>query len=858
MTITSINTQDVAKITSGQVIIDLVSVVKELVDNSLDAGADKIEITFSAYGAAGIEVTDSGKGIDASDFDSLCLKHHTSKLTTFEDLSVVTTLGFRGEAMSSICSLAKVKVLTCTEATFPRGTTLDYDSAGKLVGKKTAVTGKKGTVVSVSDLFHALPVRQKNFVKHSKREYTKTLSLLMAYMVVYTKVRFTVFNISQTTNKKSMVLATQGGSASTTDALVHVYGSNGAYGLVPIDVTVKNIDARFKLSSQSAPLALNIRLSGLISDYSFGLGRGAKDRQFLSINKRPVTHKKIAKIINEVYKTFNSTQSPVFVLDLELDTFFVDVNVTPDKRLVMMQCEDLICEVVREELTLFYDGRHNVVPKSEIGVVKIGGPQPASQPMVDTKESTQRTSRREAAPTITETFGHNEDSDASEKHEQENQQENEQEDEPEEEQGEENENEQVSDQEIDEDEQEGDEAAPFTVTNITLTTESGLELAISQHEIEPAPKLPKLFVKEIHLESDLEDEEHAEGETSEDEETSISTVQHSPEIGETQAIESGDTPASASDHAIDNFDDMAAQSFVEALETEEMEMEIDESTQPHQGEELFVPQEEGVAQEQESEIDRPRSSTATSLCSFRGTLKIGKIQPHAEITSGEKSGYVASVHDITEAMEIRKEDFGNMSVVGQFNSGFIIVTHQGRLFIVDQHALDEIYNYELLMRTLVLRAQPLVVPRTLELSPIDEMVVLEHVDQLRKNGFVVESDEEAPPGQRVRLVAVPVLKNVVFDDSDLHELVHKLHELGGGALQARISSVRCTKVDKMIALRACRLSIMVGLALLRATMATVLKHLTTLNKPWNCPHGRPTMRHLADLQGRGFIEDYVL
>lgn len=245
------------------------------------------------------------------------------------------------------------------------------------------------------------------------------------------------------------------------------------------------------------------------------------------------------------------------------------------------------------------------------------------------------------------------------------------------------------------------------------------------------------------------------------------------------------------------------------------------------------------------------------LLDIPGIIEQDKSHTHPD------SKHVAHLHDLTEAMEIKKKDFLDMKVIGQFNLGFIIVKHEERIFIVDQHALDEIYNFEVLMSSLVLQAQPLVVPRMLELSAIDEMVILQHLEQLYKNGFIIEEVEDAVPGRRVQLRAVPVLKNIVFDDSDMHELVHKLHEHGGAFENktnhtGNVASVRCTKVDKMIALRACRLSIMIGQALSRTKMSEVVQHLAGLDKPWNCPHGRPTVRHLADFQGEGFCMDYEL
>ena len=229
-----------------------------------------------------------------------------------------------------------------------------------------------------------------------------------------------------------------------------------------------------------------------------------------------------------------------------------------------------------------------------------------------------------------------------------------------------------------------------------------------------------------------------------------------------------------------------------------------------------------------------------------------------------------------------KADFGALSVVGQFNLGFILATLHGEdLFIIDQHASDEIFNFERLYRTTQLTRQPLLVPQPLELSPADAQTVLQHMDVFRANGFDIDEvhDSVGDPDQvsapRLRLTAVPVSKNVTFDAGDFHELVALLdgRPVGTqppaagpfGSLENGI--IRPAKMRSMLAMRACRSSIMIGRALDKpqvrarcplaycyrividsppgAQMARVLANLTVLKAPWNCPHGRPTMRHLV-------------
>ena len=110
--IKAIEGRSVHQIQSGQVIVDLCSVVKEVVENSLDAGATSIEVRFKNHGLDSIEVQDNGKGIAPEDFETIALKHYTSKLSSYEDLSSLDTFGFRGEALSSLCAVSKFHIVT--------------------------------------------------------------------------------------------------------------------------------------------------------------------------------------------------------------------------------------------------------------------------------------------------------------------------------------------------------------------------------------------------------------------------------------------------------------------------------------------------------------------------------------------------------------------------------------------------------------------------------------------------------------------------------------------------------------------------------------------------------------------------
>lgn len=198
--------------------------MKELVENSLDAGATKIDIRLVEYGSKLIEVSDNGSGIEESNFDGLgnvfnkyllryillprnvlsldfvfsylfvtiALKHHTSKISEFEDLSSLSTFGFRGEALSSLCALSNLTVITRHKQSEQKiGHRIEYDNGGR-ISDKTRCAREIGTTISLKDLFHTLPVRHREFLKNLKREFHKMVNILYGYCLVVSGVRYGV------------------------------------------------------------------------------------------------------------------------------------------------------------------------------------------------------------------------------------------------------------------------------------------------------------------------------------------------------------------------------------------------------------------------------------------------------------------------------------------------------------------------------------------------------------------------------------------------------------------------------------------------------------------------------------------
>ncbi|QSZ33572.1 hypothetical protein DSL72_005140 [Monilinia vaccinii-corymbosi] len=385
-TIKPIEGRTIHQIQSGQVIVDLCSVVKELVENSLDAGATSIDVRFKNQGLEAIEVQDNGGGISPHNYDTLALKHHTSKLSTYNDLTTLQTFGFRGEALSSLCALSKFSVITCMPENAPKGTKLEFEISGKLKGT-SVVAAQKGTTVIVESLFNNLPVRRRELEKNIKREWGKVTGVLGQYACIQTGIKFTV---SQQTakGKKATIFSTKG-NPTTRENIVNVFGAKTLAQLISMDLRLElepTSGPSQRWSTQDDSGTKDIRIIGHISRPASGEGRQTPDRQMFFVNARPCGLPQVAKAFNEVYKSYNgwgSTQSPFIFANIELDTHMYDVNVSPDKRTILLHDQSRMLENLKTALAELFEGQDHTIPVSQLPEQK----QPRYKPLTIDREA---------------------------------------------------------------------------------------------------------------------------------------------------------------------------------------------------------------------------------------------------------------------------------------------------------------------------------------------------------------------------------------------------------------------------------------------------------------------------------------
>lgn len=354
-----LDTNTANQIAAGEVVEKPASVVKELVENALDAGADKIEVTIFAGGTEYIRVTDNGCGMSEADAKMAVLRHATSKLTKAEDLLSLNTLGFRGEALPSIASVSNFTLLTRPQSE-EFATSVHIDG-----GENTEVTasgGSTGTTVIVENLFFNVPARRK-FLKTVSTEGRYISELLTRLALSRPDVRFKLVN-----NDKE-VLSTPG-DGDLEHAVRALYGKNVAENLLEVSLNDPKV-----------------RVSGFIGKPT--LLKGTRQWQTFFVNGRCIGSKMLSKAMDHAYQSqIPKSGFPFAVINITVDTASVDVNVHPQKSEIKFSDDSLIYKAMYKALTdaltkpmSAQKTQVTLLPDSELNVFVKPQPQAVSVPV---------------------------------------------------------------------------------------------------------------------------------------------------------------------------------------------------------------------------------------------------------------------------------------------------------------------------------------------------------------------------------------------------------------------------------------------------------------------------------------------
>ncbi|MBX3097192.1 MAG: DNA mismatch repair endonuclease MutL [Fimbriimonadaceae bacterium] len=332
--IQSLDAHTVNQIAAGEVIERPASVVKELVENSLDAGARVIEVDLEQAGRGRIRVADDGDGMDEDSLRLAVERHATSKISRAADLWSVRTMGFRGEALPSIASVSRMTLSSSPV----HGARFALRLVGGQFEPAAGEAGPKGTTVTVEDLFFNTPARLK-FLRTDATELNACMEVVARHAMARPDVAFTV-------RHGQSVLLTTSGTDRLTSAIADVWGREVARSLVPVELYEPGL-----------------RVSGLVSPPHFT--KAARSHQWLFVNGRPIRSKGLTAAIDQAYRSLTPDRRfPVVVLTLDVDPSTVDVNVSPTKSEVKFRDESAAFRIVRRAVL---DGlmQHGMVPRVE-------------------------------------------------------------------------------------------------------------------------------------------------------------------------------------------------------------------------------------------------------------------------------------------------------------------------------------------------------------------------------------------------------------------------------------------------------------------------------------------------------------
>ncbi|MBE6155930.1 MAG: DNA mismatch repair endonuclease MutL [Firmicutes bacterium] len=327
------------KIAAGEVIEKIASVVKELVENSIDAGSENIKVNLTGSGIKAIEVIDDGSGMDREDAKTAFLRHATSKIYKEDDLYFIDTLGFRGEALASIASVSEVKMSTCngSESTY-------IEIKGGHIIDIRPCPERRGTSIEVSNIFYNTPARLK-YLKSDATELANCTSFIERLALSHPDIAFTL------TNNGKMIVKTSG-SGNLHKTIHEIFGMEVSNNILEF----KNVNDDFAISGYACkPHIL----------------KSNRNQMITLINNRIVRNNEINNAINDAYYTYKPEgKYPVVVLNIETDPTIVDVNIHPTKQDVKISKIDELCEMITSAIkTALYENLLIIKPLEDVSKI---------------------------------------------------------------------------------------------------------------------------------------------------------------------------------------------------------------------------------------------------------------------------------------------------------------------------------------------------------------------------------------------------------------------------------------------------------------------------------------------------------
>ena len=804
------------KIAAGEVIERPASVVKEMVENSIDAGATKITVEIKNGGISFIRVSDNGKGIKEDDMEIAFERHATSKIRTADDILKITSMGFRGEALASIAAIAHVEMISRTEDS-AMGNKIVVEGGKTL--EKTVAGSSVGTTITVTNLFFNTPVRYK-FLKKDFTESGYIEDAITRLALVNRNVSFKFINNGKT------VIQTNG-DGETKSVIYSVFGKDVAEAILDVDYELDGM-----------------RVTGVVGKPE--ISRSNRNGQLFFVNNRYIKDKTLSAAADQAFKGMIPINKYGFlVLNLQISPELVDVNVHPAKLEVRFEEESKVFKAVyhaiksglaKGELIENVSKEHGLEQNKSLESAQNTASlaQNSNQDIHFEKKEIEKKEHKSFEDTIKHGFKglfsrkHDHDEDENEFEDKDS--------------GEKKEN----------------------LLEEIYKFRNGLkELGIS--EVTP---MTSYDINRI-IEEDMkkQKEENTEKDKAENDVNNVADTSNKNDEDENTSVNTSDVPSDQvvsemTEKLLNNrmLQEESANVYRADSDKDDAETRESEAETENQTDKINSKNESESKDEKEDFSDMYKKIFGESL------NKIDDETAQRELTENErkvlddirkkafgneendensdnfddtKNANKLEVKDIIidkdsneQLPEFRDIDSNNYKFIGIVFSTYIIIEFAGEMYIIDQHAAHERIMYEKVKKnyysTTDKDSQLMLMPDIISLSHKEAETIKENLEMFEKAGFTLEAFGE----NTIKLTGVP---NICMDLNTKQlflELLDEINTFSRTALQE--------KEDRFIATIACKAAVKANMKLSEVEVRKLMDELLKLPNPFTCPHGRPT------------------
>ena len=711
------------KIAAGEVVERPMSVVKELVENAMDAGSTAVTVEIKNGGIDFIRVTDNGQGIAADQVRIAFARHATSKIRRVEDLSSISSMGFRGEALSSIAAVAQVEVITKTKEAL---TGVRYAIEGAIEKDFEEVGAPDGTTFLVKNLFYNTPVRRK-FLKQPQTEAGYVAELLERLALARPDISFKFVQNGQ-------VKFHTPGNGDLKEVIYRIYGREIANHLIPIEVKEERLSLKGFLGKPE-------------------INRSNRNFEHYFINSRYVKSKVLAKAIEDGYKQYVMQHKfPFVVLHFDMQGEEVDVNVHPTKMEVRFSDEQYVYKTVVQNIISTFRSKELIVNASFGKDNRISKAE--DKPVYDKAKVPEPYMVQKTVQTIAP-----------------------------------------------------HPAAAQRPVQAMPASQNGRPQSVQPMPVKPAQN------------------------------EKLKPVSQQPTTAPTSAVPNVETKATETKESVRKTAELNHLGLPITPPVKKMAPFVIDFGE----EEVSMVQEPTLAENYGA--GTVHASDRSTQLTEEANVQIPASQEMVELPVQEKTPSPVNPLDHIQILDATQETlFGDQflsekakesyEIVGQIFGTYWIVAYSDRMYMIDQHAAHEKVKYERLVKAVrekEVLTQSIMPPVILQTSAKEEQIILEHMDSFLQIGFEIEEFGD----HTFCLRAVPV---DLFGCSYQELFREVLDELMDGPLTGAPDVV----LDKLASM-ACKAAVKGNMKISRQEAVKLIDELLTLENPYHCPHGRPTI-----------------